>query len=59
MNEVSPNEEDKPMEQDSIGVGKRVKSGYSTALIKGQWTDEEIGNITKPLLGFLLLFCLF
>ena len=42
MNEVNPNhEEDKPMERDLKGGGKRVKGGYSTALIKGQWTDEE------------------
>ncbi|XP_057472991.1 transcription factor MYB64-like [Actinidia eriantha] len=48
MNEVNPNhEENKLMERDSKGGGKRVKGGYSTALIKGQWTDEEDRKLLK------------
>ncbi|KAK2968704.1 hypothetical protein RJ640_005891 [Escallonia rubra] len=39
---VAFNEEAKPSTQISRGTTKRVKSGgSSTALIKGQWTDEE------------------
>ncbi|KAK3025504.1 hypothetical protein RJ639_042039 [Escallonia herrerae] len=39
---VGFNEEAKPSAQISRGTTKRVKSGgSSTALIKGQWTDEE------------------
>ncbi|KAM7501820.1 hypothetical protein LguiB_000724 [Lonicera macranthoides] len=35
------------VEKNCGGLGKRVKGGYSTNLIKGQWTDEEDRKLVK------------